>query len=254
MRLLHARSKQTLVDTTSSSIACYVLENASGFKFRRSANVYKDTLSISVEVDPSYNFADFNQKLGFTTMVCQEVVLSNSFSCGLSGVDGLVLKCHNDNRGTFTEFYRAEWFPGHKPVEQYQLLTFNSNVMRGMKVHAIHHDYFCPVAGRFILGLKDMRLSSETYKKTATIPMDSTSPVLIHIPPGIAHGFYSEVPCSLLTGVSHYWNTEDELSICWDDPNINIDWGIDSQPILSSADGDCLPYDQVEKSLNSLLQ
>jgi dTDP-4-dehydrorhamnose 3,5-epimerase len=184
----------------------------------------------------------------------QETVSFATFSCGLTGVHGLTLKCHSDNRGTFTEFYRAEWFPGYKPVEQYQLLTFRSNVMRGMKVHAIHHDYFCPVFGRFVLGLKDMRLMSDTYNRTATIVMDSSSPVLLHVPPGIAHGFYSENHCSLLTGVSHYWNTEDELSISWNDPDIGIDWGITSPPILSKSDVDCLPYRQVEQSLNSLMK
>ena len=56
------------------------------------------------------------------------------------------------------------------------------------------------------------------------------------MPPGFAHGY---VVCSELAQVEYkctdIYHPEDEYGILWNDPEIGIEWGIDS-PILSVKD------------------
>jgi dTDP-4-dehydrorhamnose 3,5-epimerase len=65
--------------------------------------------------------------------------------------------------------------------------------------------------------------------------LDGDSPVVVEIPPGVAHGFYSVGRTVMVCGVSHYWNPKDELGCRWDDPALRIGWPrID--PIISTRD------------------
>ena len=57
----------------------------------------------------------------------------------------------------------------------------------------------------------------------------------IFIPSGVAHGFYAIVDSELLYVVDHYYDGQDEFGVMWNDPDINLDWGVES-PMLSKRD------------------
>jgi dTDP-4-dehydrorhamnose 3,5-epimerase len=57
------------------------------------------------------------------------------------------------------------------------------------------------------------------------------------VPPGFAHGFVvlSE-SAQFLYKTTDYWYPEHERSIVWNDPEIGIEWPIDSEPLLAAKD------------------
>ena len=82
----------------------------------------------------------------------------------------------------------------------------------------------------------DLRQNSTTFLKWNAVILNEKDNQQLFIPKGFAHGF-----CVLTSiarvhyKVSSYYNPETEKSICWNDPDINIDWPI-KDPILSKRD------------------
>jgi dTDP-4-dehydrorhamnose 3,5-epimerase len=155
----------------------------------------------------------------------------------MSGLDGVVLtylEPHSDNRGVFTEVYRAAWSTKVEPI-QWNIVFNQANVLRGLHVHSMHTDYLTCIAGELFVGLKDVRPRSPTRGRVETLILREASPCAVTIPPGVAHGFFSATPSRHLYGVSAYWNMSDELGCRWDDPQIGIDWPTKA-PQLSPRD------------------
>jgi dTDP-4-dehydrorhamnose 3,5-epimerase len=174
-----------------------------------------------------------------------------------SVLEGVVLRPLDllpDNRGSFVETYRQEWFPESPPLKQYQFLTSGPGVLRGFHVHAMHHDYLCASSGAFLLGLRDMRPWSSTAGQAVSLVLDASEPAVIHIPPGVGHGFFFNQPCNCLLGVSHYYDPEDELACRWDDPELGVDWREAVDPKLSERDRTAGSYVEMQEQLLSLIQ
>jgi dTDP-4-dehydrorhamnose 3,5-epimerase len=57
----------------------------------------------------------------------------------------------------------------------------------------------------------------------------------VFIPPGIAHGFAALTDMTITYLVDGYHNPTDELGVAWNDPDIDVDWGIDN-PVVSTRD------------------
>ncbi|MCU0494658.1 MAG: dTDP-4-dehydrorhamnose 3,5-epimerase family protein [Chloroflexaceae bacterium] len=139
------------------------------------------------------------------------------------GVELRQLTMHRDDRGSFTEIYRAMWPTGVQPI-QWNLVQSAAGVLRGVHVHVRHADYLIIAAGRASVGLHDLRSDSPTAGKAALVEMCGEHLAAITIPPGVAHGFYFHEPSMHIYAVSHYWDTADELGCRWDDPALAIPW------------------------------
>ena len=57
----------------------------------------------------------------------------------------------------------------------------------------------------------------------------------LFIPIGVAHGFVTLTDATLTYIVDNYYDSTDEFGVIWNDPALNIDWGIET-PILSDRD------------------
>ena len=82
----------------------------------------------------------------------------------------------------------------------------------------------------------DLRKSSNTFGKWEAVILTENNKKQFWVPPGFAHGFLVlsefadfEYKCT------DYYDSSDEGSILWDDPNLNISWPT-KNPILSSKD------------------
>jgi dTDP-4-dehydrorhamnose 3,5-epimerase len=144
------------------------------------------------------------------------------------------LKTHVDYRGELTELFRAEWQNGPAPV-QWNFVRSQENVLRGVHVHPRHDDYLIVLENRMVLGLKDLRTDSPTHGRVSIIELDGERLSAIHIPHGVAHGFYVPSGALHVYAVSSYWDPSDELRCRWDDPELGMTWPTDS-PVLSEAD------------------
>jgi dTDP-4-dehydrorhamnose 3,5-epimerase len=150
------------------------------------------------------------------------------------GVSVRPLDMHPDARGRLTEIFRQEWDTGVDPL-QWNLLHSHANVMRGMNVHLKHDDYYVLASGRLTLGLYDLRRSSPTYGRSATMELSSERLAAVVVPIGVLHGTLYHASSIMLTGRSNYYDPDDDLGCLWSDPALGFDWeAID--PILVGRD------------------
>ncbi len=162
-----------------------------------------------------------------------------------SGVRRLPLAAQPDERGVFCEIYRAEW-AAKDPAIQWNIMRSGAGVMRGVRVHLRHEDYFVVLDGSVLVGLRDMRRGSPTDGKVSLLELGSGDLSALTIPAGIAHGFYSAKPSLCVLGVTRYYETSDELACQWDDPELGIPWPI-SSAIVSPGDANGLPISEIRE-------
>jgi dTDP-4-dehydrorhamnose 3,5-epimerase len=151
------------------------------------------------------------------------------------GIDGVMyqrLQAHGDERGRFTEIFRARAFPD-------QLLQANhsvsrAGVLRGLHYHRNQADLWYVVSGRAQVALADLRGRADSVP-TATVVLDGDSPANLYIPPGVAHGFLALTDLSLIYWVTQEYDGSDEYGVAWNDDTLSIPWENDD-PILSERD------------------
>lgn len=152
-------------------------------------------------------------------------------------MDGVELRQLNeitDQRGSFTETFALQWGVKISP-EQWSIVRSGTNVLRGMHIHQRHDEYFCLLEGHCLVGLYDARPDSPTYQQHALYELFGTDMKALIFPAGLLHGWYFFTPSIHLQAVSECYSTyahDDNLGCRWDDPALNISWGI-SDPILS---------------------
>jgi dTDP-4-dehydrorhamnose 3,5-epimerase len=148
------------------------------------------------------------------------------------------LKAYADERGRFTETFRAEWFPFADWTHfQGNRSDSKAGVLRGLHYHFHQVDYWYVVNGMIRVGLCDLRLSSPTYMATETLDIGpNTNEAGVFIPIGVAHGFLALTDATLTYIVNNYYDASDELGVAWDDPDIALDWRNEITPVLSPRD------------------
>ena len=160
----------------------------------------------------------------------------------ISGVlpEGVVLTAltpHADVRGVFTEIFRECWPTAVRPI-QWNVVSSDAGVLRGVHVHVRHDDYLTVASGRLVLGLADLRPGH--VSSSCCIELSAERAVAASIPHGVAHGFFFPEPTIHIYAVSHYFDPADELGCRWDDPNLQIPWP-HTTAIVSPRDRD-LPW------------
>jgi dTDP-4-dehydrorhamnose 3,5-epimerase len=158
----------------------------------------------------------------------------------LDGIDGafvMPIRSFADERGQFMETFRREWFPWiNWDRIQNNRSDSRAGVLRGLHYHFYQVDYWYVPRGVLRAALADLRPNSPTYMQTVTLEVGEDNNVGLFIPVGVAHGFVALTDCTLMYLVNNYYDGgKDELGVAWNDPDIALDWGIDS-PNLSDRD------------------
>lgn len=82
----------------------------------------------------------------------------------------------------------------------------------------------------------DLRKGSPTYKKWVAVELSAENKRQLLIPRGFAHAFLTLTnDVEFLYKADNYYAPQADRNILWNDPEINIEWGID-HPILSDKD------------------
>jgi len=157
-------------------------------------------------------------------------------STRIQGVYTVPIRVFADERGRFMETFRREWFPWvNWDKMQGNRSDSKPHVLRGLHYHHHQIDYWYVIDGTVRAAMVDLRPSSPTYHAVETIEIGDDHNAGLFIPVGVAHGFVALTDVTLTYIVNNYYDGSDEYGVAWNDPALNIPWGIDS-PIISGRD------------------
>ena len=158
----------------------------------------------------------------------------------LPGVLLIEPQSYADERGTFQEIWKEGPYAeiGVGPFTQDNVSVSQKGVLRGLHAQVIEPQgkLVWVLAGTVFDVAVDIRSGSSNFLKWYGTMISDENRHQLWIPPGFAHGF-----CALSEGATVCYKctsnyiAEAQRSIRWDDPDIGIDWPIDS-PILLQAD------------------
>ena len=161
----------------------------------------------------------------------------------LHGLCILEPRVFEDVRGYFLESYNKETFKkigiDVDFVQDNQSLS-SKGTLRGLhfqKPPYAQAKLIRVITGSILDVAVDIRTDSKTYGKYFSAILDGENKRMLYIPEGFAHGFLSLEDNTLIQyKCSDLYNKESEGGIVWNDPDININWGIDYEPIISDKD------------------
>lgn len=145
----------------------------------------------------------------------------------IEGVKIKQIKRFADDRGFFSEVIKfgEETF---QEVKQTSYTETYPGVIKAFHWHKKQYDIWFPVCGNMQIVLHDMREDSPTFGTTQVIYGGECNPILVMIPPYVAHGYrvLGQEKCSLLYHTSEAYDPEnpDEERIPFDSPEIGFDW------------------------------
>ena len=148
-----------------------------------------------------------------------------------------------DERGFFMENYKkTEFVMNGIDVEfkQDNHSISTKGVLRGLHYQANPKEQAklirC-IEGEIFDVAVDIRKNSLTFGTWVGEKISAENKKMLFIPEGFAHGFVvlSE-RAQVLYKVTNEFSKEHDRGIAWNDPDININWGIDFEPILSEKD------------------
>ena len=160
----------------------------------------------------------------------------------IEGVYVLEPRVFRDARGYFFESWRQADFDQHigRHVEFIQDNESKSSygVLRGL--HYQKGEYSQAklvrvIRGRVLDVAVDIRKSSPTFGKYVAVELSEDNKRQLFIPRGFAHGFLVLSDEAVFTyKVDNVYAPQHEASIRWNDKDINIEWPISADDVLTS--------------------
>jgi dTDP-4-dehydrorhamnose 3,5-epimerase len=160
----------------------------------------------------------------------------------LAGLYIVEPRVHRDARGYFLESYnRADFHDAGLTMDFVQDNESRSTrgVLRGMHFQIKHPQgkLVRVTHGEVFDVAVDIRPGSPTYKQWEGVYLSEENKHQLYIPPGFAHGFLviSDV-AEFCYKCSEFYRPDDEGSLKWNDPEVDIAWPIsDGMEVVLSA-------------------
>jgi dTDP-4-dehydrorhamnose 3,5-epimerase len=150
-----------------------------------------------------------------------------------------------DRRGFFSETYNrrvfTNWGINAEFVQDNQSLSAQAGTVRGLHFQAPPHAQAKLVRcgrGSFFDVAVDIRVGSPTYGQWFGVELSAENGRQLLIPAGFLHGFVTREPdTEILYKCTDYYAPDCDGAVRWDDPKIDIDWGLGgTAPTLSDKD------------------
>lgn len=157
------------------------------------------------------------------------------YSLDIPEIKMILMKKHIDNRGFFSETfnYRLLKEKGIDAgfVQDNHSLSIETGTIRGLhfQVEPMAQGKLVRVIRGSILDVAvDMRKGSPTFGKYVVEELTEEKWNALYIPVGFAHGFLTTEPnTEVLYKTTNYYSPEHERGIIWNDPQLNIQWGVE---------------------------
>lgn len=154
-------------------------------------------------------------------------------------------KVFGDDRGFFFESFNERTWRDLTGVDLH-FVQHNHSRSTGGVLRGLHYQVQQPqgklvrvVIGEVFDVAVDIRRSSPTFGQWFGAMLSAENKRQMWVPPGFAHGFFvtSEVAEFLYLTTSFY-APEHERCIAWNDPDLNIQWPLKTEPNISAKDLD----------------
>lgn len=159
----------------------------------------------------------------------------------IKGVYLIEPRVFNDARGYFFEAFKKEEFEANiGPVDFIQDNESKSSrgVLRGLhyqKGEWSQAKLVRVIKGRVLDVAVDIRKSSPTFGQHVMVELSEDNKCQFFIPRGFAHGFLVLSDEAIFTyKVDNAYAPQAEAGICWNDPDLGIEWPIDPSEVLTS--------------------
>jgi len=163
-------------------------------------------------------------------------------STSLPGVTVLEPHVFADERGFFLESYNEKDFTELGIVERFVQDSHSSsqrNVLRGLhyQLKQTQGKLVRVVEGEILDVAVDLRRSSPEFGGWAAVRLSSENQRMLWIPARFAHGFcvISE-KAQVLYKATDFYAPEHERTLIWNDPDLEIEWELEGEPIVSAKD------------------
>lgn len=161
----------------------------------------------------------------------------------VNGVFEIEPKVFGDNRGWFYESYSKEKFEKLGITAEFVQDNRSFSAQKGT-LRGLHCQTNPKAQAKLITCLKgaildvavDIRKGSPTYMKWVAVELNEDNKKMLYIPKGCLHGFVTLTDNVEVTyKVDEYYSPENDRSVCFCDPDIGVEWGIEN-PVLSEKD------------------
>ena len=149
---------------------------------------------------------------------------------------------HSDERGWFMETWRASWL--HEQGIAVDFVQDNHSKSAQGTLRGLHYQLHRP-QGKLLRVLQgeiydvavDLRRSSQSFGKWVGVTLDAAAHRQLWIPPGFAHGYCVLSPeAEVAYKCTDYHDPADARCLRWEDPDLGIDWPLQTAPQLSPQD------------------
>jgi dTDP-4-dehydrorhamnose 3,5-epimerase len=149
----------------------------------------------------------------------------------------------SDERGYFFESWNARAFAEATGLSV-EFVQDNESRSRAGVLRGIHYQVVRPqgklvraVAGTVLDVAVDLRRSSPRFGRWVAVELSGENQRQLWVPPGFGHGFLvRSKTATFLYKTTDYWFAEHDRTLRWDDPQVGIDWGLSSLPVLAAKD------------------
>ena len=153
-------------------------------------------------------------------------------------------KVFGDNRGFFMETWNQKDFEERVTGKPTVFVQDNHSKSKKGTLRGLHYQtqntqgkLVRVVSGEVFDVAVDIRKNSPTFGHWVGVSLSAENKRQLWIPEGFAHGFYViSDEAEFVYKCTDYYNPSSEISIMWNDPDIGIDWPMDSEPMLSKKD------------------
>lgn len=174
-----------------------------------------------------------------------------------TAIEGLLIiepRIFNDGRGYFFESYnKSKYTEAGIDVEYVQdnQSFSHKGALRGLHGQAnpfAQGKLVRVIQGKVLDVAVDIRKGSPTYGKHVSIELSADNQLQFWIPAGFLHGFATLEDNTIFAyKVNNYYDKASEIGVIWNDPTLNINWGLAPGEVILS------PKDEILQEFSSFV-
>ncbi|HLO46666.1 MAG TPA: dTDP-4-dehydrorhamnose 3,5-epimerase [Leadbetterella sp.] len=159
----------------------------------------------------------------------------------INGLIEITPRIFHDERGYFFETFSERLF--RENVADVTFVQDNQSfstkgVLRGLhlqKAPFAQGKLVRVISGKVIDIAVDIRPESPTFGQYESFLLTAEKQNMVYVPEGFAHGFATLEDAIFVYKCTNYYDKTSEAGIIYNDPALNIDWGIEN-PVVSEKD------------------